>query len=431
MPFHAITFRVTPSSRVLTAILAAILLGPLAAARASTQVVFGTIVAVDHERHSLTIFAEMFNYIGRGEGRAVSKSIGWHDRTLILLDGEVSTAAEALKPGRAVMYQVHGGTILVSSKSPGMDAVRRTDDPANAIHRFTASKAVTLPLTTKKGAVQAETDVEFVVDVVDGRVADAVAMPFIGNRAHHDLDAAKLSFVDGKLTGTAAFAIAHPAVDKPEPVAVTVAINTAVTDGAVGGTCTFQADGQKTTAKAQGRALPRAPGLVPGKAWMRLGVPGGPFFRDHIFAVFDLVDGKARAGGHHWYHKGKVNGSIDENSVTLADGRLTGKLRSSIAIRSETLPHVFAIDARVIGNRYLFGSFTLTVGDATHAGFVRGGLVPADSPVSGYTKALDTLYKERFPKKKKTTANAGAAHNPEGQKSDVGSRQESPSLPDL
>jgi hypothetical protein len=194
--------------------------------------------------------------------------------------------------------------------------------------------------------------------------------------------------------------MAHPQVVRQEPVAVAVALDTAVTGGAVGGTCIVSADGKEGAVAVKGRALPRAPGLVPGKVWMRLGVPGGPFYGGHVFSVFDLVDGKAQAGGHHWFHKGRVNGSIDENGVTLADGRLSGELRSSIH-RRETRPHVFVLDTRVIGNRYVFGSLTLTVGDETHKGFVRGGLAPADSPVTGYTKKLEALHREHFPKEKR------------------------------
>jgi len=373
-------------------------------APASTEVIFGTIVTVDSENGRFTIFAEMFNYVGRGEGRVEQR--GWGDRTLFMLDGDVSTAAEALKPGRAVMYQNHGSVILVSGKSPGMDAVRKADDPANAVHRMHAHKAVPLPLKARRGGGVEEhpVDVEIVVDVVDGRVAGAVAMPSILNRPNQNIDAGRLVFADGKVTGTVSFAIAHPAVVAEKPIEATLTLTAARADKQSDAGCISAVGGKKTTVGVTTEVLPRAADLVPGKAWMRLGVPG-VYFRDHVFAVFDLTDGKAQPGGHHWYHKGKVNGSIDENSVALAGDRLTGELRSTLTAGGgsggERVPQVFKIDARVLGHRYIFGTLTVTIGDKTHSGFVRGGLVPADSPITGLTKELAALYAERFPKRKK------------------------------
>jgi hypothetical protein len=58
------------------------------------------------------------------------------------------------------------------------------------------------------------------------------------------------------------------------------------------------------------------------------------------------------------------------------------------------------VDARLLGNRYVVGSVSIAAGGKTHTGFVRGGLVPADSPVTGLTKELAALYAERFPRKK-------------------------------
>ena len=91
--------------------------------------------------------------------------------------------------------------------------------------------------------------------------------------------------------------------------------------------------------------------------------------------------------------------------MTLADGKFAGELKSTVVkgggASGDKVPHTFAIDARVLGGRYLFGQLTLTVGDATSTGFVRGGIVPADNPATGITAEMAARFVELFPKKKK------------------------------
>jgi hypothetical protein len=302
------------------------------------------------------------------------------------------------------MYQDHGRVVLVSSKTPGPDAVMRARHPATAIYRFTAAKVCSYSVRDKRsGAPKSVTcDVSFLVDVVGGKVTDAVAMPHVGNRPPCGLDTAQFRFSGGRLTGEASFSVLDARAVGASAIPVELELSAEAADGALSGTFKGTAGDAATSGRLAGDCCPRATVPSPAKVWLRIGAADDVFFRGHVFVVFDLVEGKAQPGGHHWYHKGKVIGTVDDNGLALDGLRLSGQMTSTLEQGGKcyTGKHVFAIDARLLGNRYLVGSATVIADGKTHTGFVRGGLVPGDSPVTGLTKELAALYAARSRKKK-------------------------------
>jgi len=380
--------RTTPVILTLILLLVA---GPVAA---STSMLFGTIVAVDHEKKTCNIRTDFFNYTGRGEGSIYC----WRydparSPKLFILDGRPSTAEQALVVGRAVTLW-DGAILIASSDCTGPDADRQGKDPRNGIYEIDLGSRA-LNLVDVRGK-EKSCDLRLVLDVINGVIAHGVAISAgLSKLPYHEADCSDLAVGDGKVTGTVKVAVIHPAKPGTEPVAVSYTLDAGLAAGKLAGTCAGKDIGGKLT----GSLLPRLAPPDPGRVWLRVAAPC--FAKGHVFAVFDVAGGAAQAGGSTFWHKGTVNGTIGENAlrVDVANRRVTGHLVATLTKHGEG-EYRIGLDAPIVGGRWILGPVTVEHGGEIIRGRVRGGLVGPTAPVQGATPELVKQYKELCSKHK-------------------------------
>ena len=185
-------------------------------------------------------------------------------------------------------------------------------------------------------------------------------------------------------------------LEKGTELAITCTIDVTVNqDGAVTGSYTGSSGGQPTTGTVTGERHGRNPQLDPSRLWLLFwNMKHG----HRYFGVVPVVDNQGQPGGEFLYSKGHQVGDIPKTDLTVKGHHVSGTLTFTGAI-----PITVTIDANIIGNRFLFGTWTTTEGDLAGTHPLRGGLIPgveAGPQVHGVgKKAYQQLLKAGLPAK--------------------------------
>ncbi len=316
---------------------------------------------------------------------------------LIFLDGKIATPQEALVNGRAVMGHEKGNILYIASDCQGPDAVMEGSDPQNGIYKvFLGHSSVQMEVEDywSKKMKTGRYDLRFLLDVVDGKIVKGVAISSrLSALPYHELDVSGLTVTDGKIEGTATAKFVHPQKPDEEPIVGTYTLSASVGDASViGGEMSGRCGDTELKGPINGQLLPRGVPVDPGRLWLRIGAPnisGGM-----IFAVFAVKEGVAQPDGITFWQKGGVNGTIIENTahLDLQSQQLKGTMESVLTNHGEGECKI-AVDASVLGGRWVFGPATVTLDGKTAKGRVRGGLVPANSPFCGITDEVYQQYR--------------------------------------
>jgi len=391
-----VPFRFRTIIPVLTLLLVGSALVPLAA---NTRFGFGTIVKVDPTgedsrkgQPSFTVRFAFRNLNWSSVGRTMTFRMeertrhGWR---VYLLDGEPSTAEEALAVGRAICVADNDMVCRVST-APGPFPLGEASEAGNAVYRFRCGGAfrATLAKQGKRGVGDYEAEkfeVEVILDVRDGAVAAATAVVVrLRGDTDHRLDPAAFAYADGAITGEFTFDVAWREghgyrTEDGEPVTVSCAVEVAENaDGELSGSFTGSSGGIETGGDLKGRRGPAVAAPPAGRIWLQF----DELRRSKCtYAVVPFADDAVGIDGELIYFKGYRIGPFDGASLRFVDGRLRGTARC-VDEKSGGKAYELEIDAHLYGGRMLLGTYTIVGEDGEGATRgLRGGTVHPEGPV--------------------------------------------------
>jgi hypothetical protein len=80
------------------------------------------------------------------------------------------------------------------------------------------------------------------------------------------------------------------------------------------------------------------------------------------------------------YKKGLPLSTFEDNAITLAGDKLSGRLAGDLKVWSRTEPCKIEWEGRRFGNRMILGDYTLTWGEMVITNHLRGGIVAEGAP---------------------------------------------------
>ena len=183
-----------------------------------------------------------------------------------------------------------------------------------------------------------------------------------------------MALADGRLSGEISLVARFPAnggirLEEGTELAITCTIDVTVSqDGVVAGSYTGTSGGQSTTGTVTGERYGRNPPLDPSRLWLLFwNMKHG----SRYFGIVPVVENQGQPGGDFLYSKGYKVGDIPETDLKVEANHVSGTLTFS-----GKNPITVTIDASIIGNRFLFGTWTTTDGDSPGTYPLRGGIIP-------------------------------------------------------
>ena len=353
----------------------------------NTRFGFGTIVDVDEDgsrskskKPEFTICYEFHNLAPTRLFQRTTYPLD-QPKVAYFLDGKMATAAEAIKVGRAVCMSNNRAFFWVSS-GPGLHA---TVTPATASDcwlqlslkdGFSSTVEKHHKKGKKEGMKPYTAPLNLLIDIREGRVVSAATASPVWFHGAGDctVDHSTLTLADGRLSGVVALVARFPAngtyrLEQGTELAITCTIDVTVNqDGAVTGSYTGSSGGQPTTGTVTGERHGRSPQLDPSRLWLLFwNMQQG----DRYFGVVPVADNQGQPGGELLFSKGNQVGDIPKTDLTVKGHHVSGTLTFTGKI-----PITVTIDANIIGNRFLFGTWTTTEGDLAGTHPLRGGLIP-------------------------------------------------------
>ncbi|MFW5752451.1 MAG: hypothetical protein ACOCYV_00220 [Planctomycetota bacterium] len=375
--------------------MACLLLLPLGQLTANTRFGFGTIVKVDptgeDSRKGQPSFSVRFAFRNLKWTRITpvltyrieeKTRHGWR---VYLLDGQPSTAAEALQVGRAICMSDNDMVCRVAS-SPGPYPVAATATPGDCVYRLNIDKALCAELA-KAGRdgfgeyEQRRFDIEVLLDCQDGKITAATAViPSLRGQSDYRLDPSTWTWDQGTITGSLAFTVGFTDDSRYRPragteiaIASTLELSTQG-DGGLAGTHSGTSGAESVSGSVEGRREPRSEIPESGRLWLQLDEFDGS---KCSWAVLPFAADTGGADGDLLHFKGGILGSCDGSGLTLADGRLHGTA-TCIDQRHGDATYRLTIDADLFGGRFLLGRCVVTTADNQERDIaLRGGLTTA------------------------------------------------------
>ena len=380
---------------------------------ANTRFGFGTIVTVDHNGEhnrkgnpSFTIQYEFKNL--KWSSLYPRESFRIKERTrhgwrVYFLDGQPSTAEEALQVGRTICMS-NNDMVCQIATTPGPWPLGQKVDPANAIYRLDLKNAFHASLAKVNRGTIGEFEprsfgIEVVLNIAGGQVTAATAIiSGLRGPSDHRLDPADWSLVDGGVQGQLRCTIdcanhIRYASQDDTPLAIDLQVTT---DAELNGSYTGTSAGTERSDSVSGSMLPANEPRTTGRIWLQFDELESS--KCH-FGVIDLNSGAA-GSGNLIYFKGGVTGRIDGGELNLTNDRLHGSCQITASFHGKELQFQADIDSNLYGNHLLLGTYTIDqaeLGSKTRA--LRGGLFAAGQPqIHGAEKELvKALQKKLYP----------------------------------
>ena len=215
----------------------------------------------------------------------------------------------------------------------------------------------------------------------DGRFTSAFAFSPNVTRRPIDMDAAKLRFADGKLTGTvsASRLNTREADDGERTVFGRYEVEAVVDVSQLRGTHAGETlEGQAVEGAVWGEIRPRNALLDSSNVWLKLedGYAGGAMWQNRVFFKAALNERGQLVEGSAFNNKGVFEANLTGTELELSDDRITGTLHSSVHKSGSVSvgDYSFRIKGQRAGN-VLYGRFyTIYAGKEDHSGYFVGGI---------------------------------------------------------
>jgi hypothetical protein len=342
-------------------------------AEANTRFGIGTIVAVDEAGKTFVIRYEFQNLMP--DAVWPSQTFAFQERTrhgvrVYFLDGQPSTALEAVKAGRAIAMTENNMICLISSR-PGPLLPESIGEPGNALYHLTLNNACPVSwIPSKEGQPlpekAANSTAELLIDVRDGTIVAASVVLTSLPDAAADLDCQALHWDGTQLTGTVTATLQRPDRDGISCTnGPTLAVSYQITlssdaAGTISGTFTGTGNTAAVRGALSGRRISRLPLPTTALLWFDLPIPGVRAG----YAVVPVMDGTGQAGGYLLFKKGHRIGEITAQSILLDQGRLTGSLTGVLNEENAATPFTVTFSGSLLGGRLAFGSTSTVVAGA-------------------------------------------------------------------